>query len=439
MSSYKSNRTDGIKLLALLVLSAAFACISSMPGQAQVFSSGSTGADGALDFSNLPAGSVVVFDPKKFSPPLNPAGDNIFNFTTINIPSGITVKLSGRVLTGPVFWLASGDVTINGKIDLNGENGAVPTVTLSGRVRAMPGAGAFSGGIGGKTDGSSTAPLPLSGDGPGGGSAAAVGDLCRNPNVSGAGGSFTGNSFLVPLVGGSGGGGGVFSANPGTLAQVAYAAGGGAGGGAILIASSTSITVNGPITANGGNGATPSTFCGNGGGGGGSGGGIRLVAPVITGAGSLNVLGGGGGTGLNGSGGASGIIRIETFTDNFRGPINGPFSVGEPFALFLPTTPPPSVSIISVNGVALPQPPTGNVVTPDSTIDTLSPVQITIQASFIPPGTVITLHVFSDNNTDQTVQTTPLLGALQSSTATANVTFPSGFSLNFVKATWTTP
>jgi len=66
-------------------------------------------------------------------------------------------------------------------------------------------------------------------------------------------------------------------------------------------------------------------------------------------------------------------------------------------------------------------------------------VQLTIQASFIPPGTVITLHVFSDNDTDQTVQTTPLLGTLQSSTATANVTFPSGFSLNFVKATWTTP
>src|SRR6266850_4301408 len=125
MSSYKSNRTDGIKLPALLalLLAAAFACISSMPAHAQVFSSGSTGADGALDFSSLPAGSIVVFDPKKFSPPLNPAGDNIFNFTTINIPTGITVKLSGRVLTGPVFWLASGDVTINGTLDLNGENG----------------------------------------------------------------------------------------------------------------------------------------------------------------------------------------------------------------------------------------------------------------------------------------------------------------------------
>src|SRR5947209_3906102 len=138
MLLHKSNRTDGIKLLSLLMLlSAAFACISSMPAQAQVFSSGSTGADGALDFSSLPAGSVVVFDPKKFNPPLNPAGDNIFNFTTINIPAGITVKLSGRVLTGAVFWLASRDVVIDGKLDLNGENGTAPTPTLAGRTRAL--------------------------------------------------------------------------------------------------------------------------------------------------------------------------------------------------------------------------------------------------------------------------------------------------------------
>jgi hypothetical protein len=60
-----------------------------------------------------------------------------------------------------------------------------------------------------------------------------------------------------------------------------------------------------------------------------------------------------------------------------------------------------------------------------------------VQASYIPVGTVITLHVFSDDNADQTVQTTALVGTLQSSTATATVTFPSGYSLNYVKATWT--
>jgi hypothetical protein len=148
----------------------------------------------------------------------------------------------------------------------------------------------------------------------------------------------------------------------------------------------------------------------------------------------LSALGGGG----QGFGGGNGAIRLEAFTETFQGSFNGtPFTAGSPFATFVPATPPPSVSIIGINGVNVNQPPTGNLTAPDATINTLSPVQLTIQASFIPPGTIVTLHVFSDNDTDQTVQTTPLLGTLQSSTATANVTFPSGFSLNFVKATWT--
>jgi hypothetical protein len=424
----------------------------AVPASAQTFTSGSTGADGALDFSNLPAGSVVTFDPKKFNPPLNPAGDNIFNFTTINIPAGITVRLSSRVLSGPVFWLASGDVTLNGTVDLNGENGAPPSPSLSGRVRAMPGAGGFSGGVGGKEDisspsASSTSPKAQSGDGPTGG----LGGIFFGPNQcansTGFSGGFSGNPFLVPLVGGSGGGGGEFLGTP--IAQLPYGAGGGAGGGAILIASSTSIIVNGSIRANGGNGSPGNApgGCGAVGASGaaGSGGAVRLVAPTVGGTGILSVRGGNpnGAFGVETASGIAaspdGAIRIETFSDAFRGTLAGPFAIGTPFSLFLPTTPPPSITVSAVNGIDLAQPPTGKLTTPDAIIDTLSPVQITIQASFIPPGTVITLHVFSDNNTDQTVQTTPLLGTLQSSTATANVTFPSGFSLNFVKATWTTP
>jgi hypothetical protein len=96
MSLNKPSLTNRIKLLGLIaLLFAPLALISSATAHAQVFISGSTGADGALDFSNLPAGSVLVFDPKKFNPPLNPASDNIFNFTTINIPAGITVKIVG--------------------------------------------------------------------------------------------------------------------------------------------------------------------------------------------------------------------------------------------------------------------------------------------------------------------------------------------------------
>src|SRR5713101_355998 len=88
--------------------------------EAQSFNSGSNGSDGAL---NLTTPGTIIFDPKSFNPPLNPAGDNIFNFTTINIAAGVTVKLTSKVLTGPIYWLATGDVTIAGTIDLSGEKG----------------------------------------------------------------------------------------------------------------------------------------------------------------------------------------------------------------------------------------------------------------------------------------------------------------------------
>src|SRR5262245_24505588 len=76
--------------------------------QAQGFISGSTGANGALDYSGLPNGSTVIFDPTKLSPPA-PPGTNVFNFTTINVPSGVTVKLRGDMINGPIYWLAQGN------------------------------------------------------------------------------------------------------------------------------------------------------------------------------------------------------------------------------------------------------------------------------------------------------------------------------------------
>jgi hypothetical protein len=442
MQFYKVSRSHRICLPALLaVISATVVLMIAIPVSAQTFTSGSTGADGPLDYSNLPAGSVVVFDPKKFNPPLNPAGDNIFNFTTINIPAGITVRLSGRVLTGPVFWLASGDVTINGTLDLNGENGPAVASILANRVRAMPGAGGFSGGVGGKFSNAADPSQPFAqpGDGPAGGAAGGTAprSFCGNQRAGASGGNPS-NLFLVPLMGGSGGGGGNNENTP--VSAVQYGGGGGGGGGAVLIASSTTITLNGTLTANGGAGSNQGGFCGFGIGGPGAGGAIRLVSPIANGTGTLSALGGGLCPTCPPGNGGSGIIRLESFIDNFHGSFgNTPFTLASPFALFLPATPPPSITVSVINGTPVPQPAAGNLTTPDATINTLSPVQLTIQASFIPPGTVITLHVFSDNDTDQTVQTTPLLGTLQSSTATANVTFPSGFFLNFVKATWTTP
>lgn len=96
------------------------ALVLTKDARAQSFSSGSTGTDGALSYTTP---GTYTFNPKSFSPPLNPKGDNIFDFTTINIVSGVTVRLDSRIFTGPVYWLASGDVTIAGTIDVSGSPG----------------------------------------------------------------------------------------------------------------------------------------------------------------------------------------------------------------------------------------------------------------------------------------------------------------------------
>ncbi|HEV3041706.1 MAG TPA: hypothetical protein VHA33_28330 [Candidatus Angelobacter sp.] len=409
-----------------------------MSAQTTVFSSGSNGSDGALDFTGAPPG-LIVFDPAKLNPPLNPRSDNIFNFTTITIPSGVTIRLSGRVLTGPVFWLASGDVRIDGGIDLTGENSTGTSLVLDHLTRAMPGAGGFSGGFGGKVDttlviGGQPAALP--GDGPGGGAAGGTGFGSRFGGCfgnTGTGGSFTGNQFLVPLVGGSGGGGANFL---GALPTTPYAEGGGAGGGAILIASSTSITINGVINANGGSAPRAGgQICDSDlSGGAGAGGAIRLAAPTISGSGTLTAREGGATVGPTGAQG--GFIRLETFNDNFRGSFNSTaFTMASPFGVFLPS-PHPSVKVVSVDNATIAQPPVGNIAFPDVSINNTGPVTVTIEAHFIPVGTVLSLHILSDNNTDQTVQTTPLAGTLETSTCTATVTFPGSFSLGFAKAVW---
>lgn len=390
----------------LLILIAVLAFTINAAAQ---FSSGSTGADGALDYSNVTPGSTVIFDPTQFTAAPHPAGQNIYNFTTITIPANVTVVLSGQVLTGPVFWLAQGDVRINGHLALDGQAGATRTGDTALRVPAIAGPGGYSGGVGGNNASPGTA-----GNGPGGGR---PGNF--NQDNSAIGGTFSG-SATGPLIGGSGGGGAACN-------DVTFGPGGGAGGGALLIATSTSITINGQITANGGNADQSCNV-----GGPGSGGMVRLAANAISGNGSVSA-GGGGGNCCRGA--SNGVIQFEAF--QISGVGSSPqASQSAPGALFLPTLP-VSIQVVSVNGTALPTVPSGSFQTPDVVINSSSPVPVAIQVSGIPPGTVLTLFVFSENGTFQTVQTSPLAGTLQSSTATANITFQPDLSLGFVKATWT--
>src|SRR5436305_142819 len=97
--------------------------------QIQQFNSGSTGADGAL---NITAPGVTYLDPKAMN--IDPEGDNIFNFTTINIASGSVLKISEVKVHGPIYFLAKGDVVINGAIDLNGDDSPGPTVSAAEQI-----------------------------------------------------------------------------------------------------------------------------------------------------------------------------------------------------------------------------------------------------------------------------------------------------------------
>ncbi len=355
--------------------------------------------------------STFVFNPRAFTPPLDPDGDNIFHFSSITIPAGITVRLSGDAVNGPVYWLASGAVTIDGTLDLSGGSGHAPdTKSASARGPSIPGPGGFGGGAGGN----SVSPA-RPGNGPKGGE--------PSPTANIRAGGFSGNSFLVPLVGGSGGAGGVVSGT------TSWGGGGGAGAGAILIASSVSISVNGTVRADGG--VASDTPCDARATGGGAGGGIRLAAPVISGSGSLSVQGGTGGCSATG---AAGRVRLEAFDDRFAG--TGTVTRGSPYALFVPTSPPPSVRVTSVAGKPVSSTPSGSFTLPDVQINEGTSVPVTIEAHQIPQGTVVELHLFSENGGDQVVSFPALAGSLETTTTTFNVTFPAGFTRGFPKAKW---
>lgn len=389
--------------------------------QAQPFTSGSTGADGALTVTTPGTYDFYPGNTAIFPSAVDPEGDNIYNFTTITIGSGVILRLSGRYLNGPVFWLASGVVDISGTINLDGEDGNDGALTSVPKniFPSYPGAGGYGGGLGGNTK------FPAqNGGGPGGG---VSGACCADRN--GKGGSFTGsNVYLVPLIGGSGGGGGPVDSDE------KIGGGGGAGGGALLLASSVSLAVNGSITANGGVGGQNTN--GSSTGGSGSGGGIRLVAPIISGGGRIIAAGGKGREWA----GTDGFIRLEAFQNKFTGPTTPAYVVASPFGLYLPPTAvatPSSIRVKTVDGVPVSSNATGSFEVPDVTINQASAMTIGVEAHNIPPGTKAQLYIFSENGPQQVLDSTPLAGSIATSTATASVTLPPGFSRGYVRATWT--
>jgi hypothetical protein len=388
------------------------------------FSSGSTGADGA--FSPTVSASVAVPE------------SGVFNYTTVNIPTGVTITYTRSSTNKPLTILASGDVVIAGTINIDGKPGN------NNGLGGLGGPGGFSGGSGGYGFDQSFSGVP--GDGPSGGGGGLGGATVTGTNIGdgggggyglagsnggggtngGIGGPRFGAVTILPLIGGSGGGGGAAAANT-------RGGPGGGGGGAILIASSGTITLNGTIFSRGGAALGCCTFFA--GGGGGAGGAIRLISNTFTGNGTMNVSGGGGAGGNfhTGGSGGQGYVRVEAFDkNNFTGSTTPTNIIS--FSLPHPITPPnaPSLRIASVGGVNAPASPLGSLQgVPDIIVPSSqpNPVTVALEGANLPVGTVVQVTVTPSTGNRTTVQSSALAGTEAASTASASVTLPAGITV----------
>ena len=438
----------------------AFAVGASLaPLGVRAFESGSTGADGALN----PSVNTVI--------PLPPSG--IFNYTSVNIPSGVTVSFTRNTTNTPVVILASGNVTITGTLSVNGAT--APGVGAAGGgaqgddgTPGVGGPGGFDGGRGGRVN-SFTTGFGGSGLGPGGGQAGyadtrlntncvdnngwatggtggGFGGAAANsdrttfscgpyqPYVGQVGGVAYGSAQLMPLIGGSGGAGGAggFSFEGG---------GGGGGGGALLIASSGTVHVTGAITANGGPGGSAAGAGIGGAGGGGAGGAIRIMATTLAGNGTISALGGPAGT-ISGqtysvyqaTAGANGRVRFEADTITRTAASSPVATTDTPSTVFVAGT--PTLKIASVAGVAAPDSPTGNA---DITLPatTPNPVTVVFQTTGVPVGNTVLLTVTPAFGNRTSAITPALVGDTSSATASASIALPTGPSVLSAQTTYT--
>ena len=107
----------------VLTLAAALFAAAWLPiiCPAQVVNTGSTGSDGALDFSGISYTTNIVINMTD-----HPTG--IYQYTTVNIPTNITVTFIPNANNTPVTWLLQGSCVISGTVDVSGQpdNGLVP-------------------------------------------------------------------------------------------------------------------------------------------------------------------------------------------------------------------------------------------------------------------------------------------------------------------------
>lgn len=344
------------------------------------FTSGSTGADGALDLSaiNCPNNVCVVQLPET----------GILNYTTVNIPAGKFLQFKANSRNTPVILLAQSNVTLGGEINVSapcsfGAGTGIPCTT-----EAQPGPGGFYGGAPGK---------------PGFGSGAG--------QTNGESGRWVGALSLVPIVGGSGGAGFSYFQN--------YSGGG--GGGAIVIASSTSINITGQgrIITRGGNG---------GGYGRGAGGALRLVANQVTMSGSLDAC-----TAV----GLCGVVRVEAPDGQliFNG-YSTPAAVLSPVNPTVVSNAQPQLTIQSVGGYTVPSYAgsrfdTVDLLLPNQVPD---PLNVVVSANNIPTGTQVQVGFVSGSPSGTSVPCN-LTGTFANSQCTATISSLNRIGVTYLLAT----
>jgi hypothetical protein len=398
--------------------------IAAFPALA--FNSGSTGALGAFN----PIANTIVELPE----------DGILNYTTVNIPSGVTVTFKKNAANTPVYMLATGNVTIAGTIDVSGLNANTVANGQGGPGGFDGGLGAYPVSCGGTGLGpgggqTGTAGTLFYGCGGGGGGYGAGGSKGNGSSycTAGVGGNSYSNISILPLIGGSGGGGGCGCSYSGGGTGGA----GGGGGGAILVATSGTIDITGSITANGGNGGGGGLYCGKGGGG--SGGAIKLMAHTISGNGTISATGGSGSSAsgtYNGGNGGNGRIRIEANTLLRTAGSTPAFTyVDAPVYVFPPNT--PVLKIVSIGGVTVPASPTGKYSTPDIVLpaNITNPVEVGVEASNIPIDTTVKVTVVSQLGAPVSANTV-LSGTMALSTGAADMNLSPAY-VNVVTATAT--
>lgn len=406
----------------------AAALLSTVITSKSQVNSGSDGHDGAFN----PTQNVEI--------DMADHPDGIYHYTSVNIPSGVTVTFKPNAANTPVVWLVQGDCLISGDLSVN----------AIGSTSSVLGCSGGPGGWGGGNAALSAETLPGGGFGPGGGtvgtnttyyggngSFATAGERninepsgTINPHPQFPAGSLYGNQYGLPLLGGSGGSGGRSN-------------GAGGGGGSIQIASSGAITVTGSIKARGGDGYFTYFVPGygsysEGSAGAGSGGAIRLVGSTISGGGTLDAGGGsalygtynnypfGGGYYFNKAG--HGRIRLDSFVIAFNGPAVGVRTDGFQPIILPPANQAVSLAIQTVAGVAVALTPAGQLTSPDVIVPAVqqNPISIVVGCTNIPLGTEIIVDVKPANGTAVRAVALNNTGTKASSTATVQVTMPRG-------------